>query len=174
MAFFRPACPLDADGAPRRVDAVDALCLGLCRVGMAGLARFAPGTWGSLVGAVFAPIWFLPFSTPGRCLVLAGLFLVGGVAASRVERVLRQKDPGEVVIDEVLGVWVSLAPFADVTLPLLAAAVVLFRVFDILKPWPVSASEDWLPGGFGVMLDDAVAGLLTMVCLVALRCLALL
>lgn len=162
------------DGAPRGVGVADALCLGLCRVGMAGLARVAPGTWGSLVGAVFAPIWFLPFSMPGRSLVLAALFLVGGLAASRVERILRQKDPGEVVIDEVLGVWVSLAPFADVTLPLLVAALVLFRVFDILKPWPVSASEDWLPGGFGVMLDDAVAGLLTMACLVALRCLGLL
>ena len=63
------------------------------------------------------------------------------------------------VIDELLGLWIVLCPFAVAPWWLVGLAFVLFRLFDITKPWPVKASETWLPGGYGVMIDDAVAGL---------------
>ena len=153
---------------PERLSALDMLCLFYCRIGVAGLARPAPGTWGSAAAALLAPLCFVPLELPWRTLVLAGIFLTGSWAATRVEKLLQCKDPSQVVIDELLGVWLSLLPFATVSLPMLLASFALFRVFDILKPWPVSASEYWLPDGYGVMLDDAVAGLLTMPCLVLL------
>lgn len=147
----------------------DSMALHFCRLGAAGLAPSAPGTWGSALAAVLAPLWFCPLSYMGRGLVLAVLFVVGGIAASRAETLLNRTDPGEVVIDELVGLWLVLLPFKDPTLPLLVAAFLLFRFFDILKPWPVSASEYWMPAGFGIMLDDVVAGAMAMCCLILLR-----
>lgn len=73
------------------------------------------------------------------------------------------------VIDELVGVWLVLLPFAyhaeNVPWELLLLAFLLFRFFDMVKPWPVRASERWLPAGWGVMLDDVVAGCLALVCL---------
>jgi phosphatidylglycerophosphatase A len=70
-----------------------------------------------------------------------------------------------VVIDELVGVWLVLLPFPHPSFFLVLAAFVLFRIFDIAKPWPVKASEDWLPAGYGVMIDDVVAGLWALLCL---------
>lgn len=147
----------------------DSAALHFCRLGGAGLAPSAPGTWGSALAILLAPMLFCPFSFMGRAMVLAGLFVLGGIAASRAEILLGRTDPGEVVIDELVGVWLVLLPFKEPSLSLLVAAFLLFRFFDILKPWPVSASENWLPAGFGIMLDDVVAGLLAMCCLVFMR-----
>lgn len=147
----------------------DHAALHFCRLGGAGLAPSAPGTWGTAVAVLLAPILFFPLPLMGRIFVLVGLFILGGLAASRAELLLGRSDPGEVVIDELLGLWLVLLPFYEPTLPLLVAAFLLFRFFDILKPWPVSASELWLPGGFGVMIDDVVAGALAMLCLILLR-----
>ncbi|MDO5484559.1 MAG: phosphatidylglycerophosphatase A, partial [Desulfovibrionaceae bacterium] len=77
--------------------------------------------------------------------------------------------PGEVVIDELLGLWLALLPFATADWGLMLAAFAFFRVFDIAKPWPVGASENWLPAGYGIMLDDAFAGLWAMLCLGSLH-----
>lgn len=147
----------------------DNAALHFCRLGGAGLAPSAPGTWGSALATLLAPMLFCPLSFMGRLLLLAGIFILGGLAASRAETLLGRTDPGEVVIDELLGLWIVLLPFKEPTLPLLVAAFLLFRFFDILKPWPVSASEMWLPAGFGVMIDDVVAGVLAMICLISLR-----
>ncbi len=78
------------------------------------------------------------------------------------ERLLHQKDPGQVVIDELVGVWLVILPFVKPGFWVISSAFVLFRVFDIIKPWPVSASENWLPNGFGVMIDDVMAGILAL------------
>lgn len=153
--------------------ALDALCLFFCRLGVAGLTRRAPGTWGSAVAALLAPMWFLPLSPTGRALALAAVFLVGGIAAGRAERLLGRKDPPQVVVDELLGMWLTLLPFSAVSLPALLAGFALFRLFDIWKPGPVRASEHWMRGGFGVMLDDVLAGFMAMLCLAALRALGL-
>ena len=153
---------------PRHQAWINALCLGFCRLGVAGLAPKAPGTWGSALAAVLAPLYFLPLSLPWRFAVLALVFVLGSLAGTRAERLLQQKDPGQVVVDELLGMWLTLAPFAVVTLPMLVAGFVLFRLFDIWKPWPVRQSEDWMPGGWGIMLDDVLAGLWAMLCLAVL------
>ncbi len=131
----------------------------LATLGPVGLSPWAPGTMGSLVAVVFAPFVYLPFSFPVRTLILAGIFLLGSLCASQAEKELGQKDPGCVVIDELLGQWIVFLPWAELHWYELLAGFVLFRLFDILKPRPVSDAENWLPAGWGVMLDDVIAGL---------------
>ena len=117
------------------------------------------GTWGSAVAAVAAPLLFMPAPFAVRLLILALIFIGGGLACDIVERNLCRKDPGLCVIDEVLGQWITYLFFTTLTPFEYFLGFVLFRVFDILKPPPVRASENWMDGGFGVMLDDALAGI---------------
>ncbi|WP_243546112.1 phosphatidylglycerophosphatase A family protein [Pseudodesulfovibrio tunisiensis] len=130
----------------------------LATLGPIGHLPKAPGTWGSLAAILLAPACFLPAPFWMRIAILILIFGVGTWAASRAETVLDQKDPGCVIIDELLGQWIALLPFQVVSWWVLVLAFVLFRVFDILKPWPVRQAETAFPGGFGVMIDDAVAG----------------
>ena len=150
---------------------VDAILMACARVGFAGKSPVAPGTCGSLAAIVLAPFVFLPLPFSGRLLLLLAVFAVGVAASGRAETLLQKKDPPEVVIDEVLGQWLTCLPFAAMALWEYAAAFVLFRVFDILKPWPVRRLED-IGGGLGIMIDDAAAGLYAMLCLAALRLIA--
>lgn len=144
---------------------IDQITLSFCRLGVAGLAPQAPGTWGTAIACLLAPYVFLPLNFGLRIALLLVLFLLGAVAASRAEKLLERKDPGEVVIDELVGVWLVLLPFPNPSFFMVLAAFVLFRIFDIAKPWPVKASESWLPAGYGVMIDDVVAGLWALLCL---------
>ena len=146
----------------------DRLVLTFCRLGPAGLSPWAPGTCGTFEALVFAPFLFLPFGLAGRIVLLVALFVLGSLAATRAEALLGRKDPGEVVIDELVGVWIAILPFGF-SWTLMLAAFVLFRFFDILKPWPIKASENWLPDGWGVMVDDVVGGVMAMACLCALK-----
>ena len=102
-------------------------------------------------------------------MLLALIFVLGGLAATRAEHLLERKDPGEVVIDELVGVWLVLLPFESPSFWLVLAAFAFFRLFDICKPWPVKASENWLPAGFGIMIDDVVAGVWALLCVALLR-----
>jgi len=144
----------------------DRLLLAFCRVEPAGLSPWAPGTMGSIVAIILAPFIFLPLSLPWKILCLGLLFVLGSLACSRAEKLLTKKDPGELVLDEVLGQWLTILPYSDLRWWELGLALIFFRFFDILKPWPIRASEDWLPGGFGIMLDDVLAGLCAMIVLV--------
>lgn len=128
-----------------------------------------PGTCGSLVGALAAPFLFMPLPYPARAAVLLALFIVGSVASTRAATLLGKKDPGEIVVDEVLGQWLTYAPFAALSCLELGIGFVFFRVFDMAKPWPVRASEDWAPDGYGIMLDDVMAALYAIPCLWAAR-----
>ena len=154
---------------PTPISPLDTLCLIVSRLWLAGLAPRMPGTCGSAVALALAPFLFLPLPYAARCLLLVLIFVLGALASGRVEQLTGLSDPPEVVIDELLGMWLVLLPFKEPSLGLMLAAFVLFRIFDMLKPWPVSASEHWLPGGFGIMLDDAVAALLALACLGLLR-----
>lgn len=87
--------------------------------------------------------------------------LAGTWAAHRVERQLGVKDPGVIVIDEVAGMTLAVLPFPP-TLPVLIAGFVLFRLFDIVKPFPAGASQR-VTGGIGVMVDDLIAGLYAVI-----------
>jgi len=115
----------------------------------------APGTAGSLVAAV--ALWFIPFTRLWFLAVLAVITLLGLWAAHRVEVVTGRKDPGLIVIDEVAGMMVSVM-FLPRTLAVFVSAFLLFRLFDIWKPFPARESQA-LRGGFGVMVDDLIAAL---------------
>ena len=146
----------------------DSLALAYARVGFAGKSPYAPGTCGSLVAIVLAPFIFMPLPMWGRVLLLLAVLISGAIASSRAEILLQKKDPSEVVIDEVLGQWLTCLPFASLGVWEYVAAFALFRLFDITKPWPVHALEK-IPGGTGIMLDDAAAGVYAMICLALLR-----
>jgi phosphatidylglycerophosphatase A len=131
--------------------------------GFVGYVPFAPGTAGS-VAALLPYALLRPLAMDLLYLAaIAAVALVGTWASTAAERVLQRKDPGPVVIDEVLGVLVTLA-----WLPLswtgVALGVLLFRLFDVLKPFPAGRFER-LPGGTGIMLDDAAAAVYAHVAL---------
>jgi phosphatidylglycerophosphatase A len=132
-----------------------------------GLSPTAPGTAGSVVALPFA--WLIAMWA-GRFGLMLAAIVVLGVGAWACEIYARRKgevDPKECVIDEVAGQWIVCA-FAPLSLPAYALAFVLFRVFDILKPWPINWVERNTPGGLGIMLDDVAAGLMACVIIVAL------
>jgi phosphatidylglycerophosphatase A len=134
---------------------------GLATLWGVGRAPRAPGTWGSL--AALLPGYALaalggPWALAAGIVALAAL---GTWAAHIYLRDTGRHDPPEVVVDEALGVWMALLPLAalDALSPLSGgAALALFRLFDITKLWPVCWAERALPGAWGVMADDAVAG----------------
>ena len=138
----------------------------IATLGPAGLAPFAPGTWGSLAAGMLAPFLFLPLPPTLRVLALIAVLAGGTWAAGRAEVVLGRKDPGCIVIDELLGLWVTYLPFATLGTWGLTLGFLLFRLFDILKPWPIKRLERGFPGGFGVMIDDVMAGVYAAACLV--------
>jgi phosphatidylglycerophosphatase A len=163
--------------APRRRSAGDRVALAVATCGV-GYLPVAPGTWGSLVGvglylaanaasgalygAAGARGWSaLPLAalhTTVVLLLLVGLTIAGIWAASRTEAVLARKDPGVVVIDEVVGQLITFAFVSPVAGPFtIIAGFVLFRLFDIWKPYPVRRLEA-LESGLGIMADDVLAG----------------
>jgi phosphatidylglycerophosphatase A len=127
----------------------------------------ASGTVGSFVTLV--ALWLIPFTTFALLVTLAGVTLVGIWAGSRVEMVIDAKDPGIIVIDEVAGMLVSLL-FLPRTIPVLVTAFLLFRLFDIWKPFPARQFQE-LHGGLGVMLDDVIAGAYALALIVISRAL---
>ena len=139
------------------------------RLWLIGKSPYAPGTCGALFALAFAPYVFMPLPIWARLLVLGLLFWFGILASSSAEKCMGQQDPQEVVIDEAFGMWLTLLPFAKLTLLGYALAFLLFRLFDIFKPLPVRNAEK-LPSGLGIMADDAVAGLLASICTGALLC----
>ncbi len=134
----------------------------------AGLLPKAPGTWGSLAALPFA--WALARSGGSFAVGLGALlvFLVGWWAAGRHAAAAGAEDPGQVVIDEVVGQWLVLL---TVRPDLLSYGIgfLLFRLFDITKPWPVRWADRRIHGGLGIMLDDVLAGLYGLLVMVVLQ-----
>ena len=121
-----------------------------------GYVPVAPGTLGSAAGLV---VFFAVRGTGSASLELAAIvivFAVGVWSATVAERHLGDVDPAPVVIDEVAGMLITLA-FLPVNLTGAMVGFLIFRLFDVVKPWPSSRFER-LPGGFGIMADDAMAG----------------
>ena len=132
-----------------------------------GLIKPGPGTWASLAAAA---IWYMAAKAAhlttielrfATAVAAVGIAVIGIPAASVVERESGREDPGHVVIDEVAGQW-----FALVACPIEIRHVVLgfalFRLFDIVKPWPARRLER-LHGGMGIMMDDVAAGIYALV-----------
>ena len=136
-----------------------------------GFVPIAPGTFGSLLGVVICYVLiqafkFAPHLLQNALLAVCVLLAIGGTwAATRAERVFNRKDAGQIVIDEVCGQLITFVFLAPAMVQLggkwrlaLAAGFVLFRLFDIFKPWPIKRLEG-LGGGLGVMADDVLAGI---------------
>ena len=125
----------------------------------AGLAPKAPGTAGTLVG-VAAHLATQGLALPWRCGIVLAAFALGvwvcGVAARR----LGVHDHPGIVFDEVVGYLIAMLT-APAGWLWIGAGFALFRLFDIWKPWPIALADRRVHGGFGIMLDDALAGALT-------------
>lgn len=121
-----------------------------------GLLPRAPGTWGSLFALPFAWAILTVFGGVGLALAAAALFAIGIPCANAFIRRAMTEDPAPVVIDEVVGIWLVLS-LAAPSLTAFTLGFILFRLFDVLKPWPVSWADRTLKGGLGVMLDDVLA-----------------
>lgn len=135
-----------------------------------GLAPRAPGTFGSL--AALLPWWPLQMLAPlPYWLCIAAAFAGGIFLCGKTARDLRTHDHGAIVWDEFVGLWIALAPLAAAPAEGLrqwlavAAGFALFRLFDIWKPWPISWCDRNVHGGFGIMLDDVLAGALAALAL---------
>ena len=134
----------------------------------AGLLPVMPGTWGSLAALPCAWVIRSLWGVAGLAIAAAIVFAVGCLAAGTIAKTSDVKDPGAIVIDEVAAQWLVLLP-APLDPLSYAAAFLLFRIFDIWKPWPVGLADRRVPGGLGVMLDDLLAAVYAaLVLLVAL------
>ena len=121
-----------------------------------GLLPVAPGTFGTLVGIPVC-LLCLPLSWSLRLLVVLVLLALSIYVAGRAEKIYRKKDDQRIVIDEIIGFQVAMLPMT-ITILHFCLAFVLFRAFDILKPFPLHRLQK-LPGGWGVVLDDVGAGI---------------
>jgi phosphatidylglycerophosphatase A len=135
-----------------------------------GLSPVAPGTAGSLL-ALLPWLGLRELPAPYFGAVVLAAFALGVWACDWAVRALKVADPSAVVWDEFVGQWIALAPLVlwPRGWPWIAAGFVLFRIFDIAKPWPVSWADRKIGGGLGVMLDDVIAGIYAALVLVALQ-----
>ena len=121
-----------------------------------GLSPVAPGTAGTLAGVVIC-FACLPFPWVLRLIVVLALAALSVYIAGRAEAVFGKKDDQRIVIDEIIGFQIAMLPVAITALNI-CLGFVLFRIFDILKPYPLRRLQDF-PGGWGVVLDDVGAGI---------------
>jgi len=132
-----------------------------------GYLPAAPGTWATVVGVVI--VYYLAYNLVILTIVLLVLLMLGVIASGAIEKQLGQKDPGIVVIDEVVGVMIALWGLPPIW-SVLICGFFLFRAFDMFKIYPINKLEAQ-PGGWGIMLDDCMAGVYTNIILrIALRC----
>ena len=133
------------------------LAFAIATVFKAGYIPIAPGTVGSIIGLLV--FWLIKdyASFTIEMFVAATLFFAGVWASTIVEQVLERHDPGVVIVDEVVGMLVALMLLPP-TITVMFLAFLLFRVFDIIKPYPARWCEQ-LSRGWGIMMDDVVAGL---------------
>jgi len=135
--------------------------------GGAGLIPKAPGTAGTLIGLII----FWPLATLDNWTYVgfvAALFVIGVPLCARTADVLGEHDHPSIVWDEIVGILVTLA-FTTPTLETIVLAFCTFRIFDIVKPWPISFLDRRVTGGLGVMLDDLLAAIFSGIVLVIIE-----
>ncbi len=125
---------------------------------MIGFVPVAPGTFGTILGVPIA-FGLAQVTVPVAIILLLALTAASAWISGQAERIFGSKDPGRIVIDEIVGMAVTLVglPFDVVTV---CAGFVAFRCLDILKPPPIRWFDSHLKGGWGVVLDDVVAGVM--------------
>ncbi len=122
----------------------------------AGKSRLVSGTVGSLAALPFAYIIQITLGSWALLIASVLLFMVGCWASEQFVKHSGREDPGEIVVDEVVGQWLLLSVLYP-TWQSYLVGFILFRIFDITKPWPVCLADRKVKGGFGVMLDDVLA-----------------
>lgn len=134
----------------------------------AGLAPKAPGTFGSLVGLLAA--WgLIALPLPWRAAAVLAVVAAGIWICGESARRLQRHDDQRIVLDEIAGVLLTSLVLEKTTLLGLVLVFVLFRVFDICKPWPIRDVDHSLHGGLGIMLDDLIAALYAAACVATIR-----
>src|SRR3990170_1884712 len=133
----------------------------------AGYLPYAPGTIGSLIGVglfliinSLSPVYYL--------IVFFLLFSLGVYISDRAEALFARNDPSQIIFDEIAGLLVAMALIPN-GIGWIIAGFLLFRFFDIFKPYPIRDIEKKFNGGFGIMLDDVAAGIYTNILLQAVR-----
>ena len=132
-----------------------------------GCISRAPGTWGSLAGVLVYGLFFWVSLPVYLALVVAG-FMAGVYLCGRTARALGVHDDGAIVWDEFVGVWIALA-FQPTGWMWIAGAFVAFRLFDIIKPWPISWLDRRVSGGMGIMVDDVLAGVYALLAMLVIQ-----
>ncbi len=140
-----------------------------------GLSKLAPGTVGTLWAWAIFLVLDLFFNAHIWLVFIVFSFFIGIFVSNQVEKKLKKKDPSEIVIDEIVAFWVLLFFLPSFQDPLVSIVVfeipdwalqllafIIFRFFDVLKPWPISYFEKKYSGGFGIMIDDMLAAILTL------------
>ena len=137
-------------------------------VGGIGLLPRAPGTWGSLAALPFA--WLITQWGGSASLLAATVIVtfVGIFSADEAAKRIGVADPGSIVIDEVAGQFLALVLIAPSWIGY-AVGFAAFRFFDIVKPWPVSWADRKIKGGFGIVLDDLLAGAYVLLIMLVVR-----
>ena len=128
-----------------------------------GLAPVAPGTFGTLVAIPFYLLLAQLALPIYLAIVLLG-FVLGVYLCRYTSDVLGEHDHSGIVWDEFIGFWITMIA-VPVSWPWILAGFVLFRFFDIVKPWPVKLADSKLKGGFGIMIDDVLAGIYALACM---------
>ncbi len=128
-----------------------------------GYIPFAPGTFGSIVGLLLCFLLSKTKLSVAILFILIFIFFAIWIS-NRAEKILKQNDPGCIVIDEIAGIMLTLLglPFNTISV---AAGFVIFRFFDILKPFPIRYIERKFAGGTGIVLDDLMAGVYSNIAL---------
>ena len=134
------------------------LAVFIATVGYCGYFPFAPGTVGSAAGLLFYALVWYTGSPVVEIGMIVGLFVAGVWAGTTAERYFGGVDPGPIVMDEVVGMLITLAFIPNLEWSGLLAGFVLFRIFDVFKPYPADRFEQ-MHGGLGVMADDAMAAI---------------
>jgi len=145
---------------------VGKLAYTISTLGPVGFLPIAPGTWGSLVAVVIWWFFLAEQTLVFNLTIIAILALVAVLLCELAEKHIHKTDPGEIVIDEVIGQWITLL-FCPHNLLFAFIGFILFRLFDVLKPFPVGISQK-LHGGWGIVIDDILAGIYGLLVVVLL------
>lgn len=125
-----------------------------------GLSPKAPGTTGTALGLILVPLLATIFTDVAYLVFVLAFAVFGGWICHRAAAKLGVHDHSGIVIDEIAGIWLALS-FMPISWPWLLAAFLVFRLFDIVKPWPIGVLDRRVGGGLGIMLDDLAAGVFT-------------
>ena len=135
-----------------------------------GLAPRAPGTFGSLL-AILPAWWCFALPLPWRIAIVVVLVAIGVWVCGESARRLGVHDHGAIVFDEIAGLLATSLATPARTVPWFVLTFVLFRIFDIWKPWPIREVDHRMHGGAGIILDDLMAALYAAICLMVSRAL---